>query len=486
MTAIAEKPQRIDLQVNEPYSKTRLVLGLLGRTWLWFLAASVVISLIPSLFGWNSYLIATGSMEPGISAGDIVVSSPGIQGHDLTGLVITFEDPSIEDHILTHRVVTVEGDGSLITKGDANPTPDTTPVRPEAVTGIGRLLVHYVGLPVIWARTGDWLKLFVFIALLVGSLGAVVRDYEPVERKTPSRRIPSLSGLMALITIAGLALPAMKPTVAEAAFNASTASQGNVWRLANLTYTEAIIQHSPYLYWKLDETGSGATAADSSGNGRTGSYTPGGGSTNFTKNRPGALVNNTPNRAVRLNSANACINTTSNTAISAPQVFTVIAWFKAPSTYTSGGKLIGFERPRTGVLAPSGGAYDRHIYMDGQGRIWFGVYNNAHVALSSSTGLNNNGWHMAVGTQSSAGMRLYIDGVLVDSNSNTVAETQDGWWRAGCGNLAGWGDQWNGNNDPGTDSGTPQNRPFQAELDEITVFNTALTDTQVANLYAAR
>jgi hypothetical protein len=291
---------------------------------------------------------------------------------------------------------------------------------------------------------------------------------------------------MALITIAGIALPAMKPTVAEAAFNASTASQGNVWRLANLTYTEAIIQHSPYLYWKLDETGSGATAADSSGNGRTGSYTPGGGSTNFTKNRPGALVNNTPNRAVRLNSANACINTTSNTAISAPQVFTVIAWFKAPSTYTSGGKLIGFERPRTGVLAPSGGAYDRHIYMDGQGRIWFGVYNNAHVALSSSTGLNNNGWHMAVGTQSSAGMRLYIDGVLVDSNSNTVAETQDGWWRAGCGNLAGWGDQWNGNNDPGTDSGTPQNRPFQAELDEITVFNTALTDTQVANLYAAR
>ena len=190
MTAIAEKPQRVDLQVNEPYSKTRLVLGLLGRTWLWFLAASVVISLIPSLFGWNSYLIATGSMEPGISAGDIVVSSPGIQGHDLTGLVITFEDPSIEDHILTRRVVTVEGDGSLTTKGDANPTPDTTPVRPEAVTGIGRLLVQYVGLPVIWARTGDWLKLFVFIALLVGSLGAVARDYEPVERKTPSRRIP--------------------------------------------------------------------------------------------------------------------------------------------------------------------------------------------------------------------------------------------------------------------------------------------------------
>jgi hypothetical protein len=107
--------------------------------------------------------------------------------------------------------------------------------------------------------------------------------------------------------------------------------------------------------------------------------------------------------------------------------------------------------------------------------------------VSSGTGLNNNQWHMAVATQSAAGMRLYIDGVQVASNANTVAETQTGWWRAGCGNLAGWGDQWGGNNDPGTDSATAQNRPFQASLDEITVYSgTALTAQQVAFLYWAR
>jgi hypothetical protein len=149
--------------------------------------------------------------------------------------------------------------------------------------------------------------------------------------------------------------------------------------------------------------------------------------------------------------------------------------------------MVGFERPRTGVSAPTDGAYDRHLYMDGQGRVWFGVYNNSHVAVSSGTGLNNNQWHMAVATQSAAGMRLYIDGVQVASNANTVAETQTGWWRAGCGNLAGWGDQWGGNNDPGTDSATAQNRPFQASLDEITVYSgTALTAQQVAFLYWAR
>jgi hypothetical protein len=116
----------------------------------------------------------------------------------------------------------------------------------------------------------------------------------------------------------------------------------------------------------------------------------------------------------------------------------------------------------------------------------FGVYNDAHVALASAAGLNDGNWHMAVGTQSPAGMRLYIDGVQVGSNTNNVGETQSGWWRAGCGNLSGWGNEWGGNNNPGTDSATPQNRPFLADLDEITVYNTALTSQQVAFLYWTR
>ena len=256
--------------------------------------------------------------------------------------------------------------------------------------------------------------------------------------------------------------------------------------MPNWSYRDAIVERNPYLYWRLDETGNATTAADASGNGRTGTYNPNGNTSNFTRLADGALVTDTPDRAVRLVGANACINTTSATAVNAPQVFTVIAWFRAPTTYTQGGKLIGFERPQTGVLSPSDGAYDRHLYMDGQGRIWFGVYNNAHVSLSSATGLNDNQWHMAVGTQSAAGMRLYIDGALVDSNNNTVAETQTGWWRAGCGNLSGWGDFWNGANDPGTDSGTTQNRRFGADLDEITVFTSALAAGDVSFLYWAR
>ena len=504
MTTITE-PIRNEIHVLEPYSNVRLAAGLLGRAWLWFLAACLAVTLIPILFGWHSYVIVTGSMEPGISAGDVVLASPDPMIGDSVGRVVSFVDPARPDYVLTHRVVSINEDGSLITKGDANPTPDSVPVPRASVTGLGRLLVQFVGLPVVWYLTRDWLPILLHLVILVAAVVATVLDYEPdnhgrrpwqrrIDQKQPAdprrlliRSAPSITPILILAMAATFGLRGDAPTVSAAAFTGATANTNDSWTIPNWSYTTEVNNLGPYLYWKLDETGTAATAADASGNNRTGTYSPSGAAANFSRLADGGLVTDTPDRAVQLLTANSCINTTSTTAINAPQTFTVIAWFRAPGGYTNGGKMIGFERPRTGVSAPTAGAYDRHLYMDGQGRVWFGVYNGAHVALNSAAGLNNDQWHMAVGTQSSAGMRLYIDGVQVGTNTNTVAETQNGWWRAGCGNLAGWGDQWGGPNDPGTDSATAQNRPFMASLDEITVYSgAALTAQQVAFLYWAR
>jgi signal peptidase I len=503
MTAITE-PIRSEIHVEEPYSKLLLTAGILGRAWLWFIAACVLVTLLPLLFGWQPYVIVTGSMEPGISAGDVVLVSPDPELQEVVGRVVSFEDPARPDNILTHRVLSINEDGTLVTKGDANPTADSVPVPPQSVTGVGRLLIRFVGLPVVWSLTGDWASLLGQLGILVLSVLATILDYEPDNqsqrvwlrriaqhqpadpRRLLSRPAPSITLMVILAVAASLGVPANAAPTSAAAFTATTSSPGDAWTIPNWAYTTEVNAYGPYLYWKLDETGSAGTAADSSGNGRNGTYSPGGSSANFTRLGDGALVTDTPDRAVQLG-ANTCINTSSTTAINAPQVFTVIAWFRAPGTYSSGGKLVGFERPRTGVTAPTQGAYDRHLYMDGQGKIWFGVYNNAHVALGSAPSLNDDRWHMAVGTQSSAGMRLYVDGVEVASNGNTVAETQTGWWRAGCGNLSGWGGQWGGSNNPGADSSIPQNRTFAAALDEVTVYSgTALSAQQVALLYWVR
>lgn len=487
MTAIAEKTIIREQPATEAaYPKSRLIAGLIGRSWLWFLTSSVVISILPFLFGWSSYVIVTGSMEPSITAGDIVITSPDYDENDVLGRVISFENPNREGHILTHRVHALAADGSLMTKGDANPTPDSAEVSPEAVTGLGRLLVQFVGLPVVWLMAGSWVKLGLFLATVVGSVVAVARDFEPEEAVEP-RRAPALAGFFVTFVVVGLVVTGFGgPEVARAAFSGTTTNRANAWGVPNYSYTTAINDLNPYLYWKLDETGSAATAADSSGNNRTGTYSPNGSGTNFQRLSDGALETDSPDRAARLTSTSSCINTTSTSSINAPQVFTVITWFRASSSYTEGGKMLGFERPRTGVEAPSTGAYDRHLYMDGQGRVWFGVFNNAHITLSSSAGLNDGAWHMAVGTMSSSGMRLYIDGALVGSNSNSVGETQSGWWRSGCGNLSGWGNNWNGPNNPGTTDATPQNRVFRADLDEVTVFTTALSAADVAYLYWTR
>lgn len=517
MTTITD-PIRSEVLIHEPYSRLRLIAGVLGRAWLWFLGACLAISLLPILLGWHSYVIVTGSMEPGISAGDVVLASPNPEidpvitegerppsNPPLVGRVVSFDDPGREGHILTHRVVYIDEDGALVTKGDANPTVDSVPVPRESVTGLGRLLVQFVGLPVVWLKTGDWLPMLLHLIILVGAVVATVLDCEPVNRsrrpwqrridqKQPAdpkrlltRSAPSIIPLLILAVTATLGVHGTGSSTSAADFTSTTSNRNDSWAVPNWSYTTEVNNLGPYLYWKLDETGSAGTAADSSGHGRTGTYSPDGSSSNFTRLGNGALVTDTPDRAVHLVGDNSCINTTSTAAISAPQTFTIIAWFRAPATYTNGGKMLGFERPQTGVSAPTAGAYDRHLYMDGQGRIWFGVYNGAHVAVSSGAGLNNNQWHMAVATLSSAGMRLYIDGAQVGSNPNTVAETQTGWWRAGCGNLAGWGDQWGGNNDPGIDSLTPQNRPFLSSLDEITVYSgTVLTAQQIAFLYWTR
>jgi signal peptidase I len=319
-----------------------------------------------------------------------------------------------------------------------------------------------------------------------GSPGIRVSQTGPEPRRTapppdPGRALRHLLGAI----VAGLVLVGT-PTIAAAAFTATTANPANAWSVPNVDYGAEVTARAPYLYWRLDDT-NGNTAADSSGNGNTGRYRPNPSTGAFTRLADGALLTDTPDRAVQLNDPAACIETRSNTAIAGPQVYTVVAWFRAPSSYTDGGKLIGFERPQTGTDSPPNGNYDRQLYVDGNGRVWFTAYNGGHVALSSAPAFNDGNWHMAVGSQDAAGMRLYLDGALVASNGNTAAENTIGWWRAGCGNLAGWGGQWTGPNNPGTNSGTPQNRPFLGALDEITVYSgVSLNAADVASLWFAR
>lgn len=145
---------------------------------------------VPSLLvGWEPTVVMSGSMEPAIRRGDLVIVDRRAADLIKPGAVVVFDNPTAKGSLL-HRVVSVEPDGRFRTKGDANAFQDSTPVQPSAVAGSGRLLVPLAGTPSLWVKEGSWLP----IALVVGVAIAVVwcSRWSYVGRTDESaRRVPA-------------------------------------------------------------------------------------------------------------------------------------------------------------------------------------------------------------------------------------------------------------------------------------------------------
>ena len=106
--------------------------------------------LIKVASGWDAVVVTSGSMSPKLRSGDVIF----IEAHpeEMLGQrsVITFR--GADDGLVTHRVFeTRVADESYVTKGDANPGPDADLVHRDQVVGVGRLVVPFLGLPVVWA-----------------------------------------------------------------------------------------------------------------------------------------------------------------------------------------------------------------------------------------------------------------------------------------------------------------------------------------------
>jgi signal peptidase len=86
------------------------------------IAASVI---APRALGGQSYTVMSGSMEPAIATGDVVVNERVSPPEVRVGDVVTFRDPADQSRLVTHRLRSVsvrDGVASMVTKGDANNT----------------------------------------------------------------------------------------------------------------------------------------------------------------------------------------------------------------------------------------------------------------------------------------------------------------------------------------------------------------------------
>ncbi len=226
-------------------------------------------------------------------------------------------------------------------------------------------------------------------------------------------------------------------------------------------------------------------AADSSGNGRTGTYNANGGATYFTKGVVGALPTDTPNRRhAQQRELLHRHHEHHDDERADPDHRDRLVQRRRPPGRQARRLRDAAHRCRD---RRSGGTYDRHLYMDGDGKVWFGVYNGGYFtsAARRRTPTASGTWRPPPWVPT--GMRLYVDGASVGTRTPTPSgESTTGWFRAGCGNLAGWGGSWTGANSPTTNTDPAQNRPFAGSLDEISVWQSVLTPTQILRLYNAR
>jgi len=112
------------------------------------------------ILGWSPMVVTSGSMQPSIRAGDVVLVEE-VDHLVGAGTVIAFDDGGGP---VIHRVVAVSSDGAYTTKGDANSANDSTLVSADRTIGQGRLLVPYIGLAKVtgWAW---WIALLVLVGV---------------------------------------------------------------------------------------------------------------------------------------------------------------------------------------------------------------------------------------------------------------------------------------------------------------------------------
>ncbi len=90
-----------------------------------FIVFSKMSGSIPTVFGYQLYVIVSPSMEPDIKVGDIIISKEYDGGELEIGNVITYlgKTGDFSGKMITHEVIRINGD-EIITKGIAATTED--------------------------------------------------------------------------------------------------------------------------------------------------------------------------------------------------------------------------------------------------------------------------------------------------------------------------------------------------------------------------
>ena len=138
-----------------------LSIGRFGAlTAAWATGALVVTLLtavaLPNAIGMRSFTVMSGSMEPTIHVGDVVIDTKIRPLDARPGDAVTFSDPTGRKRLITHRIRNLHVKRNVVqvvTKGDANNVVERWTVPAGGRIGRVALRIPRLGYPLVYAHS---------------------------------------------------------------------------------------------------------------------------------------------------------------------------------------------------------------------------------------------------------------------------------------------------------------------------------------------
>lgn len=195
-------------------------------------AGAAAISTLNIPGNYKLLVVHSGSMEPAVKLGSIVVIKP--VGEYRKGDIISFTGPDDPKYSVTHRIFEISGGGTIfVTKGDANDAPDARTVSKDQVLGKMIFTIPLLGYPIGFAKT--WLGLILLVVvpatlIIFGEVRVIKNEllkHIQSRKSTKKKRERLAKILFLLISLSVLSL-ALGVTVAR--LSDVEISQGNTFQ----------------------------------------------------------------------------------------------------------------------------------------------------------------------------------------------------------------------------------------------------------------
>jgi len=168
---------------SAPFSRAVRVLSYALLAALLGVLLLIATATVPVLFGYHTYVVRGGSMEPQLEVGSVAVTHPTSPRALAVGDIIAYRSLADGSTVL-HRIVEVQsedGEPLFVTQGDQNRTRDAEPV---ALEGQGDKVIYsvpYAGYALIFASSGVGMALLIGLPLIV--LAALFLRNAPISRR---------------------------------------------------------------------------------------------------------------------------------------------------------------------------------------------------------------------------------------------------------------------------------------------------------------